>query len=213
MKQGRAPVGWRHPKHRPGRLADGWHSIWELGKPAFALLAIMLAPLLILQNWRLSSGINAERATIESHQARIRYLNDKLEALAHLDTKEISPEIKSIAMLRHANDDGTFTVTKIVDVVSKQLPAKLVITSRGDSILRITVRPQKLENSVVYRGVAWREPSEASLIPQHWGIARQAPSESSLPQHSVEIEYPFGRYAIEVTSKDDDVTLDYKFAR
>jgi hypothetical protein len=133
--------------------------------------------------------------------------------LAHLDTKEISPEIKSIAMLRHANDDGTFTVTKIVDVVSKQLPAKLVITSRGDSILRITVRPQKLENSVVYRGVAWREPSEASLIPQHWGIARQAPSESSLPQHSVEIEYPFGRYAIEVTSKDDDVTLDYKFTR
>ena len=129
MKQGRAPVGWRHPNNRLGRIADGWHSIWEVGKPAFALLAIVLAPFFILQNWRLSSAINAERAMIETHQARIRYLNDKLEALAHLDTKEISPEIKSIAVLRRANDDGTFTVTKIVDVVSKQLPAKLVITS------------------------------------------------------------------------------------
>ena len=76
-------------------LADGWHSIWEVGKPAFALLAIVLTPLFIIQNWRLSSGINAERAIIETHQARIRYLNDKLEALAHLDTEENSPEIKS----------------------------------------------------------------------------------------------------------------------
>ena len=79
MKQSRAPVGWRHPKNRPGRIADGWHSIWEVGKPAFALLAIVGQPrFLIIQNWRLSSGINAERAIIETHQARIRYLNDKL---------------------------------------------------------------------------------------------------------------------------------------
>jgi len=198
MKQSRAPVGWRHPNNRPGRIADGWHSTWEVSKPAFTLLAITLALFLILQHWRLSSVIDAERAMIETHQARIRYLNDKLEALTHLDTKETSrPEIKSIAVLRRANDDGTFTVTKIVDVVSKQLPAKLVITSRGDGILRMTVRPQKLENSVVYRGIAWQEPSEPSLMPQHY----------------VEIEYPIGRYAVEVTSKDDDVTLDYKFAR
>ena len=99
--------------------------------------------------------------------------------------------------MRHANSDGTFTVTRIVDVVSKQLPAKLVIASRGDGILRMTVRPQRLENTVVYRGIAWHEPSKPSLMPQHY----------------VEIEYPIGRYAVEVTSKHDEVILDYKFAR
>ena len=87
-----------------------------------------------------------------------------------------------------------------------------MITSCGDGILQMTARPQKLENSVVYRGIAWHEPS--SLMPQQWGIARQEPSKTSvMPEHYVEIEYPFGRYAVEVTSKDDDVTLDYKFAR
>jgi hypothetical protein len=207
MEQSRsAPVGWRRSNHGLG-IADRWHSIWEVSKPAFALLALPLAVFLIIQNWRFNSVIDAERAIVETQQARIRYLNDKLEALALLETEKISgPEIKSVATLRLANSDGTFTVTKIVDVVSKQLPKKLIIASRGEDILRMTVRPQRFENKVVYGGIAWYEPSKPSLLPQHY-------VEKLLPQHYVEVEYPLGRYAVEVTSKNDDVTLDYKFAR
>ena len=61
----------------------------------------------------------------------------------------------------------------------------------------MAVRPLGFEGRTEYRGVVWQERT---------GL-------SSLPQHHVEIEYPVGRYAVEVTSKNDDVTLDYKFER
>ena len=180
------------------RITERGHSIWNMAKTTLAVLAIPLALLLIVQYLRFSYAIDAAQASIETQQENIHYLADKLGALTHVGGDETSTsEIKNIEQRRQANGDGTLTLIKVIDVLPKQLSAKLTITGRGEGILGMAVRPLRFEGRTEYRGIVWQERTDFS----------------SLPQHHVEIEYPVGRYAVEVTSKNDDVTLDYKFER
>ena len=208
-----APIGWRHHDTAPRntaprnsaprktalrRITERGHSLWDTAKASLAVLAIPLALLLIVQHVRFSYAINAAQASIETQQENIRYLADKLGALTHVGGDETSTsEIKNIEQRRAVNADRTLTLIKVIDVLPKQLSAKLTIAGRGEGILGITVRPLRFEGRTEYRGIVWQGPTDPS----------------SLPPHHVEIEYPVGRYAVEVTSKDDDVTLDYKFER
>ncbi|MGH9548599.1 MAG: hypothetical protein ACRD3W_04455, partial [Terriglobales bacterium] len=116
----------------------------------------------------------------------------------HIGGDETSTsEIKSIEQSRKRNADGTLTLIKVIDVLPKQLSAKLTITGRGEGILGMAVRPLRFEGRPEYPGIVWQERTDFS----------------SLPEHHVEIEYPIGRYAVEVTSKSDEINLDYKFGR
>ena len=178
------------------RITESGHSLWDTVKASLAVFAVLLALLLIVQHLRFGYAINAAQASIESQQENIRYLADKLGALTHIGGDETSTaEIKNIEQRRGVNADGTLTLIKVIDVLPKHLSAKLTIAGRGEGILRIAARPLRFEGRTEYRGIVWQEPTDLS----------------SPPQHHVEIEYPVGRYAVEVTSKDDDVTLDYKF--
>ena len=107
------------------------------------MLAIPLALLLIVQHVRFSYAINAAQASIETQQENIRYLAD---ALTHVGGDETSTsEIKNIEQRRAVNADRTLTLIKVIDVLPKQLSAKLTIADRGEGILGITVRPLRFE--------------------------------------------------------------------
>ena len=180
------------------RITERGHSLWNMAKTTLAVLAIPLALLLIVQCLRLNYAIDAAQTGIATQQESIHYLADKLGALTHVGSVETSTsEIKNVEQSRKKNDDGTLTLIKVIDVLPKQLSAKLTITGRGEGILGMAVRPLRFEGHTEYRGIVWQEQADFS----------------SLPQHHVEIEYPVGRYAVELKSKDDDVTLDYKFEK
>ena len=116
---------------------------WDTAKASLAVLAIPLALLLIVQHVRFSYAINAAQASIETQQENIRYLAD---ALTHVGGDETSTsEIKNIEQRRAVNADRTLTLIKVIDVLPKQLSAKLTIAGRGEGILGITVRPLRYE--------------------------------------------------------------------
>ena len=211
MSQRWATLSWRHfltePPKTPSRdpdprsssrrpLTERGHSLWSTAETTLALLAIPLALLLIFQSLRLNYATDATHNGIEKRQEEIGYLVGKLEAITRSGREPSSAELKNVEQHRRPNVDGTFTLTKVIDVLPKQLPAKLTITGNGEGILSMSVRPLKFEGYTEYRGIVWQEKAD-----------------SPPPSHQVEIEYPVGRYAVEFKSKDDDVTLDYKFTR